>query len=408
VLKRIAVSDLIRGMYIHSLSGSWLQHPFWKNSFLLEAEEDLLRLKQSEIREVVIDVSKGLDLPAEASSPAAASTPASGGRRRREPIGTQQVSLEDELLAAQRICLKSKDAVMTMFADARMGKIVDTSQVPELVQEIANSIQRHPHALINLARLKNSDEYTYMHSVAVCALMIALARQLGLDSEQVREAGAADMLHDIGKMAIPKEVLNKPGRLDPAELAIVRRHPEAGHRLLAENGQVGPLVLDVCLHHHEKIDGSGYPEGLAGDQLSWFARMGAVCDVYDAITSNRPYKTAWNPAEALGRMAQWKGHFDEEIFQAFVKAVGIYPVGSLVRLESGRIGVVIEQAPDALLKPRVKVFFSQLLRQPIPLEVIDLARPGCNDRIVAREPMGKWPSRNIDAFTVELPLGNRS
>lgn len=408
MLKRIAVSDLVRGMYIHSLSGSWLQHPFWKNSFLLDAEEDLLRLKQSEIREVVIDVSKGLDLPAKAASPAAMSVPAPGERKRGAPAGNQQASLEDELLLAQRICLKSKDAVMEMFADARMGRIIDTSQVPELVQEIAASIQRHPHALINLARLKNSDEYTYMHSVAVCALMIALARQLGLDSEQVREAGVAGMLHDIGKMAIPEEVLNKPGRLDPAELDIVRQHPEAGHRLLAENGQVGPLVLDVCLHHHEKIDGSGYPEGLAGDQLSLFARMGAVCDVYDAITSNRPYKTAWNPAEALGRMALWHGHFDEEIFQAFVKSVGIYPVGSLVRLESGRIGVVIEQAPDSLLKPRVKVFFSQLLRQPIPLEIVDLSQPGCNDRIVAREPAGKWSSRNIDALTVELPLGKRS
>ncbi|WP_185267012.1 HD-GYP domain-containing protein [Halopseudomonas xiamenensis] len=327
MLKPIAVSDLVCGMYIHSLSGSWLQHPFWKNSFLLDAEEDLLRPKQSGIRDVVIDLSKGLDVPAKAASQAAVSAPASGERKRRELAGSQQTSLEDELLLAQRICLRSKHAVMAMFADARMGKIVDTSQVPELVQEIASSIQRHPHALINLARLKNSDEYTYMHSVAVCALMIALARQLGLDNEQVREAGIAGMLHDIGKMAIPEEVLNKPGRL--------------------------------------------------------------------------------NPAEALGRMAQWQGHFDDEIFQAFVKAVGIYPVGSLVRLDSGRIGVVIEQAPGSLLKPRVKVFFSQLLRQAIPLEIIDLSQPGCSDRIVAREPMGKWSSRNIDALTVELPLGNR-
>lgn len=408
MLKPIAVSDLVCGMYIHSLSGSWLQHPFWKNSFLLDAEEDLLRLKQSGIRDVVIDLSKGLDVPAKAASQAAVSAPASSERKRRELAGSQQTSLEDELLLAQSICLTSKHAVMAMFADARMGKIIDTSQVPELVQEITSSIQRHPHALINLARLKNSDEYTYMHSVAVCALMIALARQLGLDSEQVHEAGIAGMLHDIGKMAIPEEVLNKPGRLSPAELDIVRRHPETGHRLLAENGQVGPLVLDVCLHHHEKIDGSGYPEGLAGERLSPFARMGAVCDVYDAITSDRPYKAAWNPAEALGRMAQWHGHFDDELFQAFVKAVGIYPVGSLVRLESGRIGVVIEQAPSSLLKPRVKVFFSQLLRQAIPLEIIDLSQPGCNDRIVVREPASKWSSRNIDALTVELPLGNRS
>lgn len=407
MLKPIAVSDLVCGMYIHSLSGSWLQHPFWKNSFLLDAEEDLLRLKQSGIRDVVIDLSKGLDVPTKAASQAAVSAPASSERKRRELAGSQQTSLEDELLLAQRICLKSKDTVMEMFADARMGKIIDTSQVPELVQEIAASIQRHPHALINLARLKNSDEYTYMHSVAVCALMIALARQLGLDSELAREAGVAGLLHDIGKMAIPDEILNKPGALNAIELDIVRRHPEEGHRLLVENGQVGPLVLDVCLRHHEKFDGSGYPDGLAGDQLSLFARMGAICDVYDAITSNRSYKAAWNPAEALGRMAKWHGHFDDELFQAFVKAVGIYPVGSLVRLESGRIGVVIEQAPGSLLKPRVKVFFSQLLRQAIPLEIVDLSQPSCNDRIVAREQASKWSSRNIDALTVELPLGNR-
>jgi len=285
-----------------------------------------------------------------------------------------------------------------MFQEVRMGKAIEAEAAAPLVEEISNSVLRNPGALISLARLKTADDYTYMHSVAVCALMIALARQLGLSEEEVREAGMAGLLHDMGKAMIPPEILNKPGRLTDAEFDIIKSHPAEGHRLLEEGSGASAAVKDVCLHHHEKIDGTGYPKNLTGDTMSLFAKMGAVCDVYDAITSNRPYKDGWDPAESLQRMASWKGHFDPAVFQAFVKSLGIYPIGSLVRLESGKLGVVVEQNPQTLLKPRLKVFFSTKSRSYIAPQVVDLAKSA--EKIVAREDAEKWGITDVNRFWV--------
>lgn len=348
MLKKIAVADLRLGMFINEFCGSWMEHPFWKAKFVLKSEKDLLRIRESGVHEVWIDTSKGLDIEAGKASQSQEEVAAEAEARLLaatvEQERPQRASLDDEVARALKLCSRSREAVVAMFSDARMGLAIETEQAAALVEEISDSVLRHPNALISLARLKSADEYTYMHSVAVCALMIALARQLGLAEAQVREAGLAGLLHDVGKMAIPDEVLNKPGKLTDSEFTIVRNHPEAGGQILRDSGNVSALVLDVCLHHHEKVDGSGYPHRLTGDQISLFAKMGAVCDVYDAITSDRPYKKGWDPAESIRRMAEWsKGHFDEAVFQAFVKSVGIYPTGSLVRLESGRIGVVTEQ-----------------------------------------------------------------
>ena len=400
MLKCIAVTDVRVGMYIHEFCGAWMDHPFWKSKFLLSSEKDLQRIKASSIGELWIDVSKGLDVevgtvsvsPEEVAAEAEAALLAAV----QTPPVNLAVSMEDEVRRAAKLCERSKAAVVSMFGDARMGQALQFEQAGELVEEISDSIMRHPNALISLARLKNADEYTYMHSVAVCALMIALARNLGLNEGQVREAGLAGLLHDIGKMAIPNEVLNKPGKLTDNEFATVRDHPEAGSRMLIASKQVSALVLDVCLHHHEKVDGSGYPHRLAGEQISLYARMGAVCDVYDAITSDRPYKRGWDPAESIRKMAEWKGHFDPVVFQAFVKTVGIYPVGSLVRLESGRIGVVLEQQAKSLLAPRVKVFFSARSKTPIPQETLDLSKLVGRDKIVGRESAEEWGFRNVE------------
>ena len=190
-------------------------------------------------------------------------------------------------------------------------------------------------------------------------------------------------------------MLNKPGRLTDYEFDIMRTHPTAGYKMLLKSDFCAG-VMEVCLHHHEKVDGSGYPDQLQGEQISLLARMAAVCDVYDAITSNRPYKRGWDPAESIRRMAQWQGHFDPMIFQAFVKSIGIYPTGSLVRLQSGRLAVVLEQHAQSLLTPKVKVFFSVRNRLPIAQEIIDLSRSGETDRILARENPEDWRFPNLD------------
>lgn len=385
MLKRVSVEQLRVGMYVQELCSSWIDSPFWQKSFVVDDAAVIDKLIQHRIREAWIDVSKGLDLAAE-QAPAAPTIPAfdsapPAGRY----AGIERVSMDEEVGRAAKIVNKSRQAVVAMFHEARLGKAVDAEGATSLIDEIASSVLRNPGALIGLARLKTADDYTYMHSVAVCALMIALARQLGLDDERTRDAGLAGLLHDIGKMAVPPEVLNKPGKLIDAEFVSIKGHPAAGHRMLLEGRSANEICLDVCLHHHEKMDGTGYPHGLAGEQISLYARMAAVCDVYDAITSDRPYKQGWCPAESLRKMAEWsKRHFDDIVFRAFVKSVGIYPVGTLVRLKSGRIGIVVEQpAGRSLLQPKVRVFFSTRSVTYIPPELVDLGAGGGIDGIVA-------------------------
>ena len=309
--------------------------------------------------------------------------------------------MQEEVKRAARTVAKAKEAVASMFQEARMGRALDANDALPLVEEIASSVFRNPGALISIARLKNKDEYTYMHSVAVCALMVALSRQMGQDEGAAREAGLAGLVHDVGKMMIPDAVLNKPGKLTDEEFALVKRHPEEGHRLLLEGQNILESTLDVCLHHHEKMDGTGYPHRLPADGISLLSRMGAVCDVYDAVTSNRPYKSGWDPAESLKRMAEWKGHFDERVFQAFVRSLGIYPIGSLVRMESGRLAVVVEQSEKSLLTPRVRAFFSTKSGTHLPPELIDLARANAQDRIVSREDPAKWGIRNLERMWMD-------
>jgi putative nucleotidyltransferase with HDIG domain len=312
--------------------------------------------------------------------------------------------MQGELRRAAAICGQAKQAVVSMFSEARMGNAVDAESASSLVAEISDSVVRNPGALISLARLKTADDYTYMHSVAVCALMVALARQLGLSDAHTRTAGMAGLLHDLGKAAIPMAVLNKPGKLTDAEFTVVRSHPVEGYHMLKEGGGVEAAVLDACLHHHEKIDGTGYPDKLKGDKISLIARMAAICDVYDAVTSDRPYKRGWDPSESIRRMAEWTNdHFDARLFQAFVKSIGIYPVGSLVRLTSGRIGVVTEQAAKSLVTPIVKVFYSTKSDLRIPPEIVDLSAAQCTEKIVAREDPEKWRFPDLSELWTGMP-----
>lgn len=402
MLKKIRFEEIREGMYIQELCASWMSSPFWHKSFLVEATETIEKIKKAGIREVWIDTEKGCDV-------AMSTVLATSSVEMLEEVASPEIisfddvapiSMDAEMGRAAKIVDKSKEAVVSMFTEARMGKAIEAEQAMPLVEEIAYSVMRNPGALIGLARLKTADDYTYMHSVAVCALMIALSRQLKLSDEETREAGLAGLLHDIGKMAVPTAILNKPGKLTDEEFVSIKEHPAAGYQMLLEAKGVGAVALDVCLHHHEKMDGTGYPKGLEGDQISLYARMGAVCDVYDAITSNRPYKAGWCPAESLRKMSEWsRGHFDDRVFQAFVKSIGIYPVGTLVKLHSGRLGVVVEQqVGKSLLLPKVRVFFSSKSMAYIAPLLLDLSATGVQDKIVSREDATTWGLKDIDRY----------
>jgi putative nucleotidyltransferase with HDIG domain len=391
VLKTVPIQQLRVGMFLHQVAGSWMDHPFWRSRFVLRGDGDLEKLRDNGIREVVIDTERGLDIEIAVESRPAAAEP--------QPAVAPPPALSEvgsEYLDAARLCAKSLEAVSAVFNEARLGRAVDVQSCLPLVEEIVESVMMSQDTLVTMSRIKTADSYTYMHAVAVSTLMIALARQIGLPPPLIREAGLAGLLHDIGKVQMPPELLNKNGRLNEKELALMRTHALRGKQLLVEGGTAGSAVLDMALHHHERADGSGYPDRLSGDKISLFARMGAVCDVYDAVTSRRPYRTPWDPGEAMREMAQAKGQFNAAVFQSFVKAVGIYPTGSLVRLQSEKLAVVIGQNKDALLAPKLKVFYDVEARHLVQPFELDLSDPKRSDRIAGIEPPGAWRFPDLD------------
>ena len=316
--KKILVSQLQPGMHLQKLDGSWLDHPFWKANFVIQDTSDLDKLLACGVEWCWIDPALGKDLVDAAAAPAALTAPAASPASAVEPAHANppasvrpsplaEQSMAAEIKQAAAICNRGREAVSAMFKEARMGRAVEAQHCLPLVEEISGSVLRNPGALVSLARLKSRDDYSYMHSVAVCALMIALARKSGMDEDASREAGLAGLLHDIGKAVMPLDVLNKPGKLTDAEFDVMRTHPARGHELLRAGHGATEAALDVVLHHHERMDGTGYPFRKPGDQLSVLARMGAICDVYDAITSNRPSRwvgtrhsrsRAWRPGAA--------------------------------------------------------------------------------------------------------------
>ena len=386
MLKKIRIEQLQVGMYVHTLCGAWLAHDFWRTSFLVDTTEVLTKLRASPVQEVWIYTRKGLNttqaLPASVLAAFAEDT--------------TPASLNQELERASAMCDEASDAVMRMFSEARMGRALDLSTASTLVQAVCSSVERHPDALISMARLKTSDNYTYMHSVAVCGLMVALARKMELSEAQIMQAGMAGLLHDMGKAHSDPNILNKPGALTDEEFKHMQRHPVKGFLMLQGSVQ-DEGVLDACLHHHERMDGKGYPHGLAGADIRLLTRMTTICDVYDAITSDRPYKKGWAPGVALQRMAQWcHTHLDAQIFETFVKAIGLYPVGSLVRLQSGLLGVVCAPAQNSMSTPQVAAFYHIGLQRMLrPAKLLDLEKLP-DERIVAGEDPSKWPFTNLE------------
>ncbi|MCB1915895.1 MAG: HD-GYP domain-containing protein [Rhodocyclaceae bacterium] len=401
--KKIPIERLKRGMYIQDICGDWMSHPFWRRSFLLKNEADVARFREAGIREVYIDTARGLD---DAEGVAAAEVQQVVQQEIEEAVEQAQEparerTLAEEMPRARGIHAQANRVVRDMMRDVRLGRAVSLENVEPLVDAVTESILSNGNALLGLVGIKNKDDYTFQHSVSVCTLMITFGRSIGLAGDELREAGIGGLVHDIGKMLVPEEVLNKPGRLSDEEFALIRRHPGDGHEILLGIGGVGEVALDITRHHHERIDGSGYPDRLEGTQISTMAKMAAIVDVYDAITADRCYHKGMPATEALRKMWEWSAnHFDRKLLASFMRCVGIYPIGSLVRLESGRLGVVIAQSPQDALKPMVRVFFNTRANAYVTPEVINLESPRCGDRIVSDESPRRWkidPQRFMDA-----------
>jgi HD-GYP domain-containing protein (c-di-GMP phosphodiesterase class II) len=395
MLKKLDASQLRVGMFIHDLDCGWMEHPFVRSRFLISKDEEIGRIHAAGIRGVTIDCGRGLDITdAPTVEEAAAVTEAEVAALAAKPVAPLRTTLAEEFDRAVAIRRQAAGAVRAVMQDARLGKAVELDRVAPVVENITASILRNASALVGLSVIKNKDDYTFLHSVSVCTLLVAFCRSRKLDAETTYQAGIGGLLHDTGKALVPDKILNKPGRLTDEEFDIVRRHPKDGYDILRRTPEIGAIPLDITLHHHERRDGTGYPDRQGGPEISELAQMAAIVDVYDAITADRCYHKGMPAAEALRKMYEWsKFHFSPELTQEFMRCVGIYPIGTLVLLESGRLGVVVEPHETSLLTPKVNVFYSTKTKTYIKPSTVDLARPmgfGGADKIVRHESPAQW------------------
>ncbi|MES2493075.1 MAG: DUF3391 domain-containing protein [Pseudomonadota bacterium] len=397
MLKRVDVSDLELGMYVHKLEGSWFKHPFWKAKFVLTDERTLDELRCSEVPAVIIDTARGLDLrPAPANAPVA-TTPASarwlapGARRARAAVqagasagfdirSTAPQPLAREFGNASRLAEKSRKVITRVFIEARLGKTIKASVVEPVVEDIFASVQRNPHAFNGLMRCKRDNEFVYRHALAVSALMVALGRQLKLRPDEVRAAGMAGLLIDVGVSLLPVDLNALGGDFRRLNERVFREHARLGHEFLVASG-IPAAVARACLEHHERIDGTGYPHGVRGPQISPLGRMAAICDTYDWLVNDGATGAGLDPAAALAQLSAMDGAFDRAMLAAFTDMVGIYPIGAVVLLASGRLAMVVAKDGAKAGLPVVRTFWSAQERGPVPPVEIALADCFGADRI---------------------------
>ncbi|GAB2894783.1 cyclic di-GMP phosphodiesterase [Uliginosibacterium flavum] len=396
MIKKINSSDLRVGMYIHELDCDWLTHPFLKNQFKISNDAQIEKIVDTGIHNVYIDTDKGLDVP-----------DAPTEEEVREALQQEMIDLvtaeqpviihatrDEEIQRAHAIKGRAQALVRNVMADARLGRAVEAEQIDHVVENITESILRNSGAILGLLTIKNKDDYTFLHCVSVCALLVAFCRTLNIDADTTRQAGMGGLLHDTGKALVPDSVLNKPGKLTDEEFDLIKRHPRDGYEILLRSPEIGPIPLDITLHHHERMDGNGYPDKLPPEKIQNLVRMSSIVDVYDAITSDRSYHRGMPATDALRKLHEWSSfHFDPKLVQAFIRCVGIYPVGTLVKLESGRLGIVIEQNDASLLQPKLTVVFNAKTGNRVEPYELDLSRPmgsGGADRILNHEDPAKW------------------
>ena len=368
---RLGPEEVRLGMYICGFGGSWFDHPFWRIKFVLQNRQDLERIQSSDVPYVMIDDSLGIGPEPVIET---ARVPAAPPARTIAPIRIRQfpprpnrklagwdeadkTREREDRQYAKTLVARSMKVLRAAFMDVRLGRAIRMEEVTSIVHDVVGAVERNPRALLEMLRLKQKNEYTYMHSIAVCTLMVNVARHMGKSESEARDYGVAGLLHDLGKMGIPDTILNKEGRLSDDEFRTVRDHPELGYQVLVQSTNIPDMALDVCRHHHEKMDGSGYPFGLPADTLSLGVRLGAVCDVYDALTSERIYKEAWSPIEAISAMWSWEGHFDRALLFTFMQSIGIFAPGMLVQLRSNRLAMVLDNKRRNS-RPRVLAFYA--------------------------------------------------
>lgn len=399
MIKKIKVEQLKPGVFVHDFNCGWLHHPFLSDRTKLKNDRDIEKLVKYGIRELYIDTDKGLDIDdAPTKQEAAQEIQAELEQLSATPAGANERSLlEHETVRAEPLIREAKQVTQRLMHDVRLGKQMELGQVETTVEKMTESVLRNKDALVSLLRIKSADEYTYLHSMSVSALCISFAHGLSLDAAQVKQIGIGGLLHDIGKMKVPLEILNKPGALSEKEFAIMKNHVKEGEALLQQYPQLDQSCTCVTSHHHERLDGTGYPLGLKGEQISLFGQMAAIVDIYDALSSERCYKKALSPTESLRKVFEWShSYLNRELVEKFVVHLGIYPIASLVRLESEVVGVVVAHGEKTLLHPVVRAIYdlkNAKWVKPFDIDLGEQFRLGNPHEIVAFESLEKWHIR---------------
>ena len=376
---KINVNDLEHGMFVSELDRPWTETPFLLQGVLIESGEDIAEFRRL-CDYVYIDVERSRDVIAPklrslASKPPTENIPKSSYLT-VEAANHEQEAFRKELKVARKLHVKTRGYIDKLLDDVRLGKSLDTDTAREVVGEMADSISRSPNAMLWLTHMKKRDEYTSIHCMNVCILALTFGRTLGLERERLDLLGLGALLHDIGKMKVPNEILNKPGRLTDEEFEIIKSHSMNGYNLLRQKKDMPTEVLDIVRSHHERINGRGYPQGLTGDLIDQLTQITSIVDVYDAITSDRCYHDGISPHEALKNMFDWAGeNFDAELVEKFIKCLGIYPIGSMVELNSGHIGIVVSASEKARLRPIVLVVINRSGKRYTVPRLLNLAHP---------------------------------
>ena len=383
---RIPAQALKKGMYVSGIDRPWEETPFLFQGFIIENDGDL-RTLQEYCDHVTVDIRQSKHLREgdrtrhhEESIATGRVAAATKGKMAVEealhhfgPPPKRSRTLANELHPAIETYEQANRLVKSTMEGIRLGRSVDTQSAKAAVAGCVDSIIRNPEAMLLLSRLKTREHYTSEHSLNVSILSIAFGRHLGMDRRQLNEIGLCGMLHDMGKMMAPDEVLNKPGRLEGEEIEIMKRHPLDGRNILMSSSGLSHAAIDAAYGHHERSDGSGYPEGVRSDRISLYTKIVSIVDVFDAVTSDRAYRDGATTSEALNLLHAKRGeHYDPSLVLKFTECIGAYPVGTVVELHNGEIGLVVQVHPTARLKPRIRLFLDEQGKPRDPM-LIDLA-----------------------------------
>ena len=399
MIKKVAIEELQPGMHIERFDGGWLDHPFIFNSKRIKNQGEIERLKNWGISHVYIKDSQNPPPPArfrvekEKPRPPVAFEHIITPQAARIERELRHIPVQHEIVRAQKVRQRASQAAKNILADVRAGKKIQTGEAKAAVNELDNSICHNRDALFLLMRVRKKDEYTFDHSVSVGVLLLAFCRAMGFDQETTRTIGLGGLLHDVGKMAVPLAILNKPSALNDAEFKKIQQHVVYCREILATTHNIPLPAAQIAMEHHERFDGTGYPHGLAADAISLGGQMASIADVFDALTSDRCYRNGLDQVEVLRKLYGWsRSHFNEGLVHRFIRCIGVYPAGTLVQLESGLLGVVVEST-DNLLRPVVRLIYDIKHDWAVSQKDIDLSKPngkGGGDRIISYESAKRW------------------